>query len=250
MNKMTNNTTPINLNHVSIFYNDRAALDNLNLGFRAGELTAVIGGSGSGKSLVLKCAAGLIFPDEGQVEFEGINIASMGETVYQKMQSRTGFYFQDAALWANKTLGENLSLPLLSANKDLTDNDIRDKIAESFASVGLSIDPSLRPASIPMGQRKLVSFLRATITGPEILFLDAPLAFLDYTGSRQILSKIEEFKDAGVTIITATHNRTLIDDMSDRIAVLSFGKLAVAGSYQELVDSRDPSLMPLLQELM
>ena len=247
---MTTETTPIILNNVSVFFNDRAALDNLSLDFRAGALTAVIGGSGSGKSLVLKCAAGLIFPDKGRVEFEGVSIASMGERVYQNMQSRTGFYFQDAALWANKSLGENLSLPLLSANQDLTDNDIRDKIAESFTSVGLSIDPSLRPASISMGQRKLVSFLRATITEPEILFLDDPLAFLDYAGSRQIISKIEEFKDAGVTIITATHNRALISRMSDRVAVLSNGGLAVAGSYQEIIDSRDPSLLTLLQDLM
>ncbi len=158
------------------------------------------------------------------------------------MQARTGFHFQDAALWANKSLGENLSLPLLSTNPDYTNIDLKDKVAESFASVGLNLDPSLRPASISMGQRKLVSFLRATITRPEILFLDDPLAFMDREGSRQLMAKIEQFRDEGATIIMATHDSHLIKNMTDRIMVLSHGRLTASGAYQDV--------LPHLRELV
>ena len=247
---MKKENTPIALEDITLRYNGRAALDELSMEFIKGKFTAVIGGSGSGKSLVLKCAAGLITPDEGRVVFKGMPITSMSEKEYQHMQSRTGFHFQDAALWANKSLGENLSLPLLTSHPDFTDNDLRDKVAESFASVGLNLDPGLRPAAISMGQQKLVSFLRATITRPEILFLDDPLSFMDLAGSRQLTVKIEELKDAGVTIIIATHNRKLTNNMADMVAVLSDGRLAASGAYREIISSQDPVLLPVLRELV
>jgi len=233
---------PIVFNGVSLYFNNRAALDDVTLEFQRGKSTAVIGSSGSGKSLVLKCAAGLIFPDEGIIAYEGTSIASMKETPYQKMQARTGFHFQDAALWANKSLGENLSLPLLSTNPDYTDSELKNKVEESFASVGLQLNPSLRPASISMGQRKLVSFLRATISRPDILFLDDPLGFMDREGSRQLIAKIEEFRDDGATIIMATHDSSLIKTMTDQIMVLTHGRLSASGSYQDV--------LPLLRELV
>jgi len=242
--------SPVTLSGVSQYYTGRAALDDLSIDFHRGKTTTVIGGSGSGKSLVLKCAAGLVFPDEGQVLFEGKSISGMGEKDYQMMQARTGFHFQDAALWANKSLGENLSLPLLSTNPDFSDIDLKVRVAESFASVGLNLDPSSRPASISMGQRKLVSFLRATITKPEILFLDDPLAFMDRAGTRQLLARIREFRDAGATIIIATHDRELIEDMADRIAVLSDGRLAASGDYEDVVSSMDSDLQSLLRDLV
>jgi len=241
---------PVILEDLTLRFNGRAALDSINLEFPEGTCTAVIGGSGSGKSLILKCAAGLKFPDEGRVIFKGTAISSMGEKQYQRMQAGTGFHFQDAALWANKSLAENLSMPLLTAHPEYTDKDLKDRIAESFASVGLNLDPGLRPAGVSMGQQKLVSFLRATITRPEILFLDDPLSFMDHAGSRQLMAGIKEFRDAGATIIIATHNRDLSEKMADRVAVLSEGRLAAAGGYQEVLSSQDPALMPLLRELL
>ena len=93
-----------------------------------------------------------------------------------------------------------------------------------------------------MGQRKLVSFLRATITRPEILFLDDPLAFMDREGSRQLIAEIEQFRDDGATIIIATHDSTLIKTMADQIMVLTHGRLSASGSYQDV--------LPLLRELV
>lgn len=241
---------PVKLENLTIRFDGRSALDDLSLEFGRGTTTAVVGSSGSGKSLMLKCAAGLLFAEEGKVLFEDTPIASMGETEYQRMQARTGFHFQDAALWANKSLGENLSLPLLAANPDLSEAVLKDKIAESFESVGLRLNPSLRPAAISMGQRKLVSFLRATITGPEILFLDDSLSYMDQTGSRQLIARIEKFKEAGVTIILATHDTAFSGRLADRVAVLDSGRVMAAGSYQEVMSSQDIALIPVLRDLV
>ncbi len=249
---MNNNADkfPIYIDNISIRFDGREALDDLSMGFDRGKSTAVVGRSGCGKSLLLKCAAGLIFPDDGGVFFEGHSISGMGEGQYQRMQARTGFHFQDAALWANKTLGENLSLPLLAAQPDLSNDVLRDKVAESFASVSLNLDPSLRPAAISMGQQKMVSFLRATITRPEILFLDDSLTFMDHGSARKLMARIEKFKEEGVTIIVATHNREFTDRLADTVAVLSEGQLVASGSYNEVMSSQDPVLLPVLRELV
>lgn len=241
---------PIVLENISIRFDGRDALDGLNLAFEGGKSTAVIGNSGSGKSLTLKCAAGLIFPDDGEVSFEGNPINRMGEKTYQRMQARTGFHFQDAALWANKSLGENLSLPLLAADPEISDGILRSKVRESFESVGLELDPSMRPAAITMGQQKMVSFLRATITMPEILFLDDSLSFLDHNQSRQLIARIKELKHSGVTIIFTAHDRAFTGALADSVAVLSEGRLITSGAYEEVMSSRDPALLPVLQELV
>jgi phospholipid/cholesterol/gamma-HCH transport system ATP-binding protein len=150
--------TPLILENVSLSFGTRLALDELNLAFRRGITTVIIGTSGSGKSLALKTSAGLLFPDEGEAYFEGRKIAMMNETEYQHMQSRTGFHFQDAALWANKSLKENLTLPLMAGKVNLSDREIDERVEEAFGSVNLDVDPESRPASISMGQRKMVSF--------------------------------------------------------------------------------------------
>lgn len=241
---------PIELESISIRFDGRDALDNLSLAFERGKSTAIIGNSGSGKSLTLKCAAGLIFPDDGHVLFEGKRITGMSEKSYQRMQARTGFHFQDAALWANKSLGENLSLPLLAADPEISDRILKRKVMESFESVGLELDPSLRPAAISMGQQKMVSFLRATITRPEILFLDDSLSFLDHSNARQLIARIEELKHSGVTILFAAHEREFTGRLADSVVVLSEGRLITSGPYEEVMSSRDPALLPVLQELV
>ncbi len=240
---------PLIMENVTVSFGGRAALDELNLSFKRGECTMVVGGSGSGKSLALKAAAGLIVPDEGTVYFEGRSVFSMGDAEYQKMQARTGFHFQDAALWANKSLWENLSLPLLAVDSTLSDDWISTRIDEAFASVGLNLDSSLRPASISTGQRKMISFLRAVITEPEILFLDDPDSFLDMGSLRKLLARAVEFKRRGVTIIVATNNKMIGEALADTVAVLSEGRVVAEGPYQDIMNTDDPVIAPILRHL-
>lgn len=240
---------PVILDDVTVSFGGRAALDGLSLSFKRGVCTMVVGGSGSGKSLTLKAAAGLIVPDEGTVYFEGRPIFSMGDGEYQKMQARTGFHFQDAALWANKSLKENLSLPLLAADPTLSEEWINTRIAEAFSSVGLDSDPSLRPASISTGQRKMVSFLRAVITEPEILFLDDPDSFLDMGSLRQLLARVMDLKERGVTIVVATNNKMIGEVLADTVAVLTDGRILAEGPYADIMETDDPVIAPILRHL-
>ena len=240
---------PVVLKEVSVLFGERPALDELSLSFRRGLTTVITGASGSGKSLALKAGAGLIVPDYGTVYFEGRSIQSMGEQEYQEMQARTGFHFQDAALWSNKSLKENLALPLLAADPGQTDASITGRIAEAFESVGLAVDESLRPAAVSMGQRKMISFLRAVITGPDILFLDDPGSFLDLGSLRKLLARVEKFKEDGVTIAVATNSLLIGETLADRIMVLSEGRLIAEGPYRDIMDSDDPELAAVLRDL-
>ena len=240
---------PIRLEGVSFRFGGRAAIDDLSLAFRRGAVTAVIGASGSGKSLVLKAAAGLLIPDEGTVFFEDRSVAAMGEEEYRRMQSRTGFHFQDAALWANKSLKENLSLAILADDATIPDDVLDRRVAEAFASVHLQLDPQIRPAAISMGQRKMVSFLRAVVGEPEVLFLDEPSTFLDPGSVRQILARIKAAKEAGTTIVLTTHDRRIGEMLADDVAVLDRGRIVARGDYSEVLESRDPALIPVLREL-
>ena len=242
-------TAPVVLDEVTVSFGERAALDGLSLSFRRGMCTMILGASGSGKSLALKVAAGLIVPDDGAVFFEGRPIFSMGDDEYQRMQARTGFHFQDAALWANKSLKENLSLPLLAADPTLSDSWINARIIEAFDSVGLELDSSLRPASVSMGQRKMVSFLRAVITEPEILFLDDPGSFLDLGSLRQLLARVVAFKERGVTVIVATNSRMIGEVLADSVAVLADGRILAEGSYADIMNSDEEAIASVLRDL-
>jgi ABC-type transporter Mla maintaining outer membrane lipid asymmetry ATPase subunit MlaF len=240
----------LRLEDVSVFFGGFPALDGVSLEIQRGLTTAVIGSSGSGKTLLLKCAAGLVFPEEGEVFFDGRSIRNMGDEEYRLMQGRTGFHFQDGALWANKSLKENLSLPLLAVDPDMPSGEIDRRVAEAFASVNLDVDPLSRPASISMGQQKIVSFLRATINRPEILFLDDSLSFLDHGASRLLISRIEDFKRSGTTLLITTHDREITGRFADRVAVLHDGRLAAEGPYTEVMASEDALLKPILRELV
>ena len=240
---------PVVLDEVTVSFGGRAALDGLSLSFRRGVCTMIVGTSGSGKSLALKAAAGLIVPDDGAVFFEGRPIFSMGDDEYQRMQARTGFHFQDAALWANKSLKENLSLPLLAGDPTLSDAWVNARVEDAFASLGLDLDPSLRPAAISMGQRKMVSFLRAVITEPEILFLDDPGSFLDMGSLRQLLSLVVDLKERGVTVIAAANSRMIGEVLADTVVVLADGRVLAEGPYADIMDTDDERIASVLRDL-
>ncbi len=246
---MNGNVHPLVLDNVSVLFGEHAALDGVNLSFRRGAVTAVIGASGSGKSLVLKSAAGLIFPEKGRVYFEGQDIAAMNETDYRQMQARTGFHFQDAALWANKSLKENLTFPLLAANPDLPDELLDRLVEEAFEAVGLDVDKNIRPAAISMGQRKMISFLRAVVSRPEILFLDDPASFLDGVSIRRLIGQVKKARQDGVTIVMADHNLSLDEELAEYVAVLDRGHLVVYGSCRDVLNSPDREVRSVLEQL-
>jgi len=133
-----------------------------------------MGPSGSGKSTLLKVAAGICVPDSGEVLVEGRSLLRMSDRRLLEFRRASGFMFQDAALWANKTIFENLALPLQIHRQDLAAASVRAEVLAALRRAGLEASAELRPAQMSMGENKIVSFLRAVVLRPALLFLDNP----------------------------------------------------------------------------
>lgn len=196
----------IELDKVGVKLGGRSVLEDVCLDLVPGTLTVISGGSGCGTSVLLKTAAGLISPTRGAVLYDGRNYASLDEGERPRLQTRTGFMFQDAALWANMSLAANLDLPLQAKFPQLNRGARRRLVAEVLAGFGCELDLSLRPVELPLGEQKFVSFLRAVIPGPEALFLDEPLAGLDSRWAEILLTRLAELRTAGTTMVVGSHN--------------------------------------------
>jgi ABC-type transporter Mla maintaining outer membrane lipid asymmetry ATPase subunit MlaF len=239
----------IELVDVGVSFAGEMVVKELTLGFFRGRTTVIIGTSGSGKSQLLKAAAGLVIPEEGEVLFEGRDIGRMNYREYQQMQARTGFMFQDAALWANMSLREHLSLPVLAAEPHLQEEEVDRRIDQAMEEVDLLRDPGVRPAALSQGERKLLSYLRATITDPEVLFLDEPTSFLDLKGSRLLVAGIDRYREEDKTLVVATHDQALGAHIADHLVVLHKGRVVAEGPHYDVMESDDPAVREVLQDL-
>ncbi len=238
----------IDLQNVSIEQDGQHLLRSINLEFKPGELTLVMGHSGSGLSLLLKTAAGLFRPTQGQVLYDGIDIDRLSEEKQKSLQTRTGFVFQDAALWANMPLSSNLDLPLQAKFPRLAKHQRQTLVNETLAKYGLSWDLNLRPIQFSTGQQKFLSFLRATIPGPEALFLDAPLSGMDRTWGQMIIQELAELRDRKLTLVLGSHRPGPLFELADRLVILEHGKILTAGPRDEVRRSKNMNVRAILAD--
>jgi phospholipid/cholesterol/gamma-HCH transport system ATP-binding protein len=175
--------------------------------------------------MLLKTAAGLIPPSAGRVLYDGVDYVTLPEQDRARLQTRTGFQFQDAALWANLPVAANLDLPLQAKFPRLDRRARNRRLAAAIEEFGVPLDPTRRPVDFSLGEQKLISFLRAVIPGPEALFLDEPLAWLDHGLADLIREQIAALRDRGVAIILGSHDPHLLEDLADSLIVLEDGRL-------------------------
>jgi len=237
------------LNNISVSFGDQLVLDDINLNFEGGESTIIIGNSGSGKSTLLKTIAGLIPPNYGEIRFKGKDIFKMNEKEFQSMQFQTGFMFQDAALWANKSLYENLTFPVLVAIPRMKRVDLDQRVQKSVKSLGFEENLLLRPANLSNGERKILSFLRALITDPDIVFMDEPTTYIDRKSVGKIKKKIIELKEQGKTLIGITHDQDLALSLADRFIFMEHGKVIAQGKPEDLMKSDTEVIQKFVKEL-
>jgi ABC-type transporter Mla maintaining outer membrane lipid asymmetry ATPase subunit MlaF len=238
------------LERVSLSIDDFQVIPETSIKFPSTESTVIMGPSGCGKSSFLKMAAGLIVPDTGRVSIFGKDIASLSEAEVEKFRKKNGFVFQDAALWQNITIYQNLALPLRFHYPDMIESEIRGRVIKMLNSVGVLNQDHLRPAQISAGERKLVSFARAIITEPDLLFLDEPTSFVDYSGTERIFSIIRSLKDTGITLIVVTTNAHLTSMIADHLLLLKEGRIIAFGKMQDIVRSRDPEVQHILSDVL
>ncbi len=211
-----------------------------------GTTLAIMGGSGSGKTVLLRIVDGLIPADAGQVSLFGTRIERMREEAMLPLRRRTGFVFQSAALFDSLSVFENVAYPLREHTR-VTTGEITDRVHRFLSLVGLPGTDDLMPAELSGGMRKRVGIARALVMEPEVVFFDEPTAGLDPTNARLVGELIAELR-TGVcdTAIVVTHDVEFADTIADRIAILHQGAFADVGTPDEIHRSAKPEVRQFL----
>ncbi len=221
-------------------FGSNKVLTGVNLKINEGETLAIIGKSGSGKSVLLKHIVGLLFPDEGYVVVGNEKIEPDNTKKLYEIRRKFGYLFQGAALFDSMTVGENIALPLVENDYNLSHEEIKNKVKEKLELVGLPGIEDLKPAELSGGMKKRVGLARALITEPEYILYDEPTTGLDPVMSDSIDELIKNLAEKlNVTSIVVTHDMFSVKNVSDKIAMLYEGKIYFEGTPDDVMNSSD-----------
>ena len=230
----------IKLVNVTKTFGRQVVLNRLNLEIPTGLITAVIGRSGEGKSVLLKHMIGLLEPDSGEVLVEGENITVMGQGALNKVREKFGMLFQNAALFDSMTVFENVAFPLEEKTR-LSAAEIRDKVHEALQHVGLKDVDKKYPDQLSGGMKKRVGLARAVLLNPKIILFDEPTTGLDPIICRATHELIKETHARfGFTAVIVSHEIPEIFDISDQVAMLYGGEILEMGTAEEIQHSTHP----------
>jgi len=222
------------------FGKDNHILKGLNLHVNKGENLVVLGKSGSGKSITIKCVVGLIAVDKGEIKVFDTDIAGLDNKALNAIRLRIGFLFQNSALYDSMTVRENLAFPLKRHSKDLSPDAIEAAVIDALESVGLAEAVDKMPSELSGGMRKRIGLARTLILKPEIILYDEPTTGLDTITSREISELILAIqKKNKTTSIIITHDMACAMLTADRLVILKDGVIEAEGTYEQLEKSDD-----------
>ncbi len=244
------NEPGIELREIVVRRGDTTALDDVSVLFPEGKTTVILGPSGCGKSTLLKVAAGIALPDSGKVFINGKNLNEMSIRENNAFRRASGFIFQDSALWSNSTIQQNLSLPLRFHYPAMSDEEIAQRVDALVRRVGYHESLTHRPAESSSGERKIVSFLRALVTNPSLLYMDEPLTGIDHQTTERMTDMIRELKREARTIIIVTHDPVLTSQLADYLVVLDRGHLLESGPLAQIVKSTRTEVIAILSRVL
>ncbi len=205
-----------------------------------GEILALIGGSGHGKSVILKHVAGLIKPERGRVYIDGMDIFRLRGDDLEQLRSRFGFLFQSGALFSSLTVFDNVAFPLREKTK-WSEDQVKDKVLTVLDQVGLRGAEDRYPAQISGGMIKRTALARSLVRNPEIMLFDEPTTGLDPVIAHTILDLIKSIhKGLGFTGIIVSHELTRVFQIVQKVAMLHEGRILTVESPEEMLSSRDP----------
>lgn len=230
----------ISLSKVAKRFGSNVVLDEISLDIARGESLVVIGGSGSGKSVLLKCILGLIVPESGSITVDGRKVAGHDPVIMDKI----GMLFQGGALFDSMPVWQNVAFRLLQGKRRLPRAEAHALAVEKLARVGLGAKVAdLFPAELSGGMQKRVGLARAIAATPEIIFFDEPTAGLDPIMSGVINTLIREIVDElGITAVTITHDMSSVRAIADTVTMIYSGKLRWHGPIADIDRSGDPYL--------
>jgi phospholipid/cholesterol/gamma-HCH transport system ATP-binding protein len=240
----------IRLENVSFTSEDFDIIRNVSVSIPRNKTTVIMGGLGSGKSTLLKLIGGIYPPDSGKVFVNDTDFQSLSPKEHVRFRKSTGFAFQDSALWGNSSIYKNISLPLEFHYATMSEKEIEDRIMSLIERIGFHDSVHLRPATLSTGEQKIVSFLRAIVTNPDILFLDDPTQGMDIQFTQKLNQIIKEFKDKGCSIIAVSHDSNLVSNLADYIIILRHGELVESGFFDDIKKSRDQYVRTILSHVL
>ena len=214
-------------------------LDGIAFEVRRGETMAVLGRSGTGKSVLLKLMIGLQKPDSGTLRIHGQDVPALSPDDLDQLRKKMGFLFQQGALYDSLTVEENVAFPL-SRHTRLSACERRDRARELLKSVGMEKDGEKMPSQISGGMQKRVGLARALALDPDILLFDEPTSGLDPITANEIGALIRDLKQKRhMTSVVVTHDIHLAKEYADRLALLDRGRVAIDGTYRDLEKSEN-----------
>jgi phospholipid/cholesterol/gamma-HCH transport system ATP-binding protein len=243
---MAGGTPVVEVREVSKTFDRKPVLRRLSFELAKGTTLAVMGGSGEGKTVLLRIVAGLLPPDTGRVALFGRPIERLREEDLLPIRRRTGFVFQSAALFDSLTVFDNVAYALREHTR-LGPGEIAARVHRYLRLVGLSGSDALLPAELSGGMRKRVGIARALAMEPEVVFYDEPTAGLDPTNARLVAELIAELR-TGVcdTAIIVTHDLEFAEGVADQLAILHEGRFAEVSPPAELLRSQNPDVQRFL----
>ena len=240
---MNNNSTKeevIQLKGLSKSFGDLHILQNLDLDLYRGENVVVLGKSGSGKSVLLKCIVGLMTPEAGTVHVLGKDVLKLNQTEMDQLRVKIGFLFQSNALYDSMTVRENLLFPLRRHGLKYSKEAIGEMVYESLSSVGLPKTEEMMPSELSGGMKKRIALARTLMLKPEIILYDEPTTGLDPITGKEISNLIVSVqKKYNSSSIIISHDINCVKIVADRIVMLINGHCYAQGTYEKLSTSED-----------
>ncbi|SFF39651.1 ABC transporter ATP-binding protein [Flavobacterium xueshanense] len=240
ISRVDTNAPVIEVKEIYKSFGKNEVLKGVTFSVNKGENLVVLGKSGSGKSIAIKCLVGLVEVDKGEINVFGTDITKLDNNELNKIRVRIGFLFQNAALYDSMSVRENLGFTLKRHAKDLSAEEVENQIKDVLESVGLSEAIDKMPSELSGGMRKRIGLARTLILKPEIILYDEPTTGLDTITSREISELILEIQKKNKTSsIIITHDMPCAKHTGDRIIILKEGIIHAEGTYEELEKSDD-----------
>lgn len=231
-------------------FGPKSIYEGLSLHIRRGENLTVIGGSGTGKSVLLKCLIGLLQPDRGSIRFDGQELVGLSEASYIPVRTRIAMLFQGGALFDSIDVGENVAYPIREHYRRMPEPELRDRVAHKLELVGLPGVERMRIADLSGGMKKRVGLARAIAIDPEVVLYDEPTTGLDPINTRRINELIIKLNETlRVTSIVVTHDLESAYMVSHRMAMLHNRRILFEGTVDEIRASEVPEVKAFMHAM-
>jgi phospholipid/cholesterol/gamma-HCH transport system ATP-binding protein len=223
-------------------FGSRPVLRGFSLDIARGEMLAIVGGSGSGKTVLLKLLAGLLRPERGSILIDGVDVVRASPEKLQEVHRKIGYLFQEGGLLNSLSIFDNLALPMREEGS-LGEDEIQKRVTDRLGRVAVRESNTKYPAELSGGMRKRAGLARAITEERSFFFFDEPTSALDPVSAASIRRLIRELHDQWhSTSLVVTHDLTLVASVADRVAFLHEGKVRQTGSFDELSHSEDPEV--------